>query len=182
MKRQVQFPHSMPLPNRSFKIRTHGHVSAVRSLTACHAAHYHAVSTSSLKRRTPMGGEEELQMDPSRQRSHRLRAHFKSRGFESWPSTRVRQLPSSNPKLGMTESRPIQGQGSSCSLETPSDIFEAKGGVGDGIPSKGGIEPSDPIERSRDPRDNSLALLESASAADSQPLSNGARAPTRIYR
>jgi hypothetical protein len=67
----------------------------------------------------------------------------------------------------MTESRPIPGQGSSRFLETPSDIFKAKGEVGDGIPSEGGIEPSDPIERNRDPHDNSLALLESTSAAAS---------------
>jgi hypothetical protein len=80
----------------------------------------------------------------------------------------------------MTESGPIQGQGSSRSLETPSDIFEAKGGVGGGIPSKRGIEPSDPIEQSRDPCDNSLALLESASVATSQPLPDRAWAPTRI--
>jgi hypothetical protein len=48
----------------------------------------------------------------------------------------------------------------------PSNIFEAKGEVGGGIPSKGGIEPSDPIERNRDPH-NSLALLESASTTTS---------------
>jgi hypothetical protein len=82
----------------------------------------------------------------------------------------------------MTEDVPIQGQGSSHFLETTSDIFEAKGEVGSGIPSEGGIGPSDPIERSRDPRDYSLALLESASAAASQPLSDGARAPPRIPR
>jgi hypothetical protein len=82
----------------------------------------------------------------------------------------------------MTESGPVQGQGSSRFLEMPSDIFEAKGEVGGGIPLEGGIEPSDPIERSRDPRDNSLALLESASVAASRSLSNGAWAPTRISR
>jgi hypothetical protein len=63
----------------------------------------------------------------------------------------------------MTEGMPVHGQGSSHFLEMPSDIFEAKGEVDGGIPSEGGIEPSDPIERSRDPHDNSLALLESAS-------------------
>jgi hypothetical protein len=72
----------------------------------------------------------------------------------------------------MTEGRPIQGQGLSRFLETPLDIFKAKGEVGSGIPSEEGIEPSDPIEQSRDPHDNSLALLESASAAASRPLSN----------
>jgi hypothetical protein len=82
----------------------------------------------------------------------------------------------------MTEDVPVQGQGSSHFLETPSDIFEAKREVDGGIPSEGGIEPSDPIERSRDPHENSLALLESTSAAASRPLSNGARAPTRIPR
>jgi hypothetical protein len=63
----------------------------------------------------------------------------------------------------MTEGGPIQGQGSSHFLKTPLDIFEAKGEVGDGIFSEGGIKPLDPIERSQDPHDNSLALLESAS-------------------
>jgi hypothetical protein len=60
------------------------------------------------------------------------------------------------------------------------DIFEAKGEVDGGIPSEGGIEPSDPTERSGDLHDYSLALLESASMATSRPLSNGAWAPTRI--
>jgi hypothetical protein len=46
----------------------------------------------------------------------------------------------------MTEDVPIQGQGSSHFLETPSDIFEAKREVDGGIPSEGSIEPSDPIE------------------------------------
>jgi hypothetical protein len=48
----------------------------------------------------------------------------------------------------MTKGRPILGQGSSHFLETPSDIFEAKGEVSGGIPSEGGAEPSDPIEQS----------------------------------
>jgi hypothetical protein len=61
----------------------------------------------------------------------------------------------------------MPGQGSSRFLETPSDILKAKGEVGGGIPVEGGIEPSDPIERSRDPHNNSLALLESASVAAS---------------
>jgi hypothetical protein len=74
----------------------------------------------------------------------------------------------------MTEDVIIQGQGLSHFLETPLDIFEAKGEVGGGIPSKGGIEPSDPIEQSQDPHDYSLASLESASVAASQPLSKGA--------
>jgi hypothetical protein len=82
----------------------------------------------------------------------------------------------------MTEDVPVQGQGSSHFLEMTSDIFEAKGEFGGGIPSEGGIEPSDPIERSRDPHDNSLALLESTSVAASRPLSKGAQAPTRIPR
>jgi hypothetical protein len=59
----------------------------------------------------------------------------------------------------MSESGPIQGQGSSHFLETPLDIFEAKGEVNDGIPSEEGIEPLDPIKQSRDPYDNSLALF-----------------------
>jgi hypothetical protein len=48
----------------------------------------------------------------------------------------------------MSENEPLQGQGSSHFLETPSDIFEAKREVDIGIPSGGGIEPSDPTERS----------------------------------
>jgi hypothetical protein len=78
----------------------------------------------------------------------------------------------------MTEGGPVCGQGSSHFLKMPSDIFEAKGEVDGGIPSEGGIEPSDPIKWSQDPHDNSLALLESASMAASRPLSNGAWAPT----
>jgi hypothetical protein len=73
----------------------------------------------------------------------------------------------------MTEGGPVHCQGSSHFLETPSDIFEAKGEVDGGIPSEGGIEPSDLIERSRDPHDNSLALLESASTAASHPYRTG---------
>jgi poly(3-hydroxybutyrate) depolymerase len=46
----------------------------------------------------------------------------------------------------MTESGPIQGQGSSCFLEKPLDIFKAKGEVDGGIPLEGGIKPSDSIE------------------------------------
>jgi hypothetical protein len=82
----------------------------------------------------------------------------------------------------MTKDVPVQGQGSSHFLEMPSDMFEAKGEVGGGIPSKGGIEPSDPIEQSRDPHEYSLASLESTSMAASRPLSKGAQAPTRIPR
>jgi hypothetical protein len=67
----------------------------------------------------------------------------------------------------MTEAVPVPGQGSSYFLEMPSDIFEAKGEVGGGITSKGGIEPSNPIERSQDPHDYSLASLESTSVAAS---------------
>jgi hypothetical protein len=80
----------------------------------------------------------------------------------------------------MTEDVPVQGQGSSHFLEMPSDIFEAKGEVSGGIPSEGGIKPSDPTKRSRDPHDYSLASLESTSVAASRPLSNEAWAPTRI--
>jgi hypothetical protein len=80
----------------------------------------------------------------------------------------------------MTEDVPVQGQGSSHFLETPSNIFEAKEEVSGGIPSERGIEPSDPTKRRRDPHDYSLAPLESASMAASRPLSNGAQAPTRI--
>jgi hypothetical protein len=80
----------------------------------------------------------------------------------------------------MTEDVSVQGQGLSHFLEMTSDIFEAKGEVDGEIPLEGGIEPSDPTERSQDPHDYSLASLESASVAASRPLSNGAWAPTRI--
>jgi hypothetical protein len=49
----------------------------------------------------------------------------------------------------------------------PSDIFKAKREVDSGIPSEGGIDPSDPTKRSQDPYDNSLAFLESTSVAAS---------------
>jgi hypothetical protein len=78
MKRQVKFLHSMPLPNRSLKTRMYVYVSVVRSLTAYHAAYYHAVSASSLKRRTPTGEKEGSQTNTSKRRNHGLRAHFKS--------------------------------------------------------------------------------------------------------
>jgi hypothetical protein len=60
---------------------------------------------------------------------------------------------------GTTRDTPVQGQGSSHALEAPPDVFEAKGEVDGGIPSEGGIEPSDPNTRNRDPRDYSLAFL-----------------------
>jgi hypothetical protein len=47
----------------------------------------------------------------------------------------------------MTRDAPIQGQGSSHALEAPPDIFEAKREIDGGIPSEGGIEPLNPIER-----------------------------------
>jgi hypothetical protein len=76
---------------------------------------------------------------------------------------------------GTTRDTPIQGQGLSHSLETPPDVFEARREVDGGIPSEGGIEPSDPIAWNQDPHDYSLAFLESAPAAASRPLPNGAR-------
>jgi hypothetical protein len=83
---------------------------------------------------------------------------------------------------GTTGDAPIQGQGSSHSLEAPLDVFEARREVDGGIPSEGGIEPSDPIAWNRDPHDYSLVFLESASMAASRLLPNGAWAPTRIPR
>jgi hypothetical protein len=74
----------------------------------------------------------------------------------------------------MSESGPVQGHNLSHFLKMPSDIFEAKGEVDSRIPLEGGIERSDPTKRSQDPYDNSLAFLESAFAATSRPLSNGA--------
>jgi hypothetical protein len=71
-------------------------------------------------------------------------------GFDSCP--RVAES-------GTTRDAPIQGEGSSHALEAPPDVFEAKGEVDRGIPSKGGIVPLNPITRNRDPRDYSLACL-----------------------
>jgi hypothetical protein len=71
-KRQVKFPHLMLLPNRSLETHVYRHVSIVRSLTARHAAYYHAVFASLLKRRTPTGGKEGSHTDASRRRNHGL--------------------------------------------------------------------------------------------------------------
>jgi hypothetical protein len=65
-KRQVKLPHLMLLPNHPLETHAYRHVSTVRSITACHAAHYHAVFASLLKRRTPTGGKEGLRTDTSR--------------------------------------------------------------------------------------------------------------------
>jgi hypothetical protein len=120
-------------------------------------------------------------MDIFRQMDNRLQAHYKPRGIESWPSTRVRSLPSSNgvrDNWGCAHTR--------LGLKTLSrgapDVFEARRKVDGGIPSEEGIEPSDPIAWNRDPHDYSLAFLESAFVAASRLLPNGARAPTRIPR
>jgi hypothetical protein len=83
VKRLVKLPHLMLLPNRSLKTHTYRHMSTVRSITACHAAHYHAIFASLLKRRTPTGGKGGLRTDTSRRRNHRLRARYKPQGFES---------------------------------------------------------------------------------------------------
>jgi hypothetical protein len=70
---------------------------------------------------------------------------------------------------------PVQGQGSSHALEAPPDVFEAKREVDGGTPSEGGIEPSDPIARNRDPHDYSLAFLRAPprSLADSYRMEHG---------
>jgi hypothetical protein len=49
-----------------------------------------------LKRRAPIGSEGDPRTDILRQMGNGLRARYKPRGIESWPSTRVRQLSSSN--------------------------------------------------------------------------------------
>jgi hypothetical protein len=82
----------------------------------------------------------------------------------------------------MTESGPVQGQGSSHFLETPSVIFEAKGEVGSGIHSEGGIEPSDPIKRSRDPHDNSLPPADPYRMRHELPLEFPATSSPEIVR
>jgi hypothetical protein len=63
---------------------------------SCHAAHYHVVLTSPPKKKHPNGPKGDLQADISRRMDNGLRVQYKPRGIESWPSTRVRQLPSSN--------------------------------------------------------------------------------------
>jgi hypothetical protein len=71
-------------------------------------------------------------------------------GFDSCPQVT---------ELGTTRDTPIQGQISSHSLEAPPDVFEARRKVDGGIPSEGGIEPSDPITWNRDPHDYSFVFL-----------------------
>jgi hypothetical protein len=110
-------------------------------------------------------------------------------GFDSCP--RVTES-------GTTRDVPIQGQGSSHSLETPLDVFEARREVDGRIPSEGGIEPSDPIAWNRDPHDYSLEFLRAPPwpladsyrmehglplefPANSSPKTVGTR-PTRVVR
>jgi hypothetical protein len=83
-------------------------------------------------------------------------------GFDSCPQVT---------ESGTTRDAPIQGQGSSHALEAPLDVFEAKREVDGGIPSEGGIEPSNPIARNRDPCDYSLASLR----APPRPLADSYR-------
>jgi hypothetical protein len=71
----------------------------------------------------------------------------------------------------MTRDAPMQGQGSSHALEAPQDVFEAKRQVDRGIPSEGGIEPSNPTARNRDPHDHSLAFFR----APPRPLADSYR-------
>jgi hypothetical protein len=87
-------------------------------------------------------------------------------GFDSCP--RVTES-------GKTRDAPVQGQGSSHALKAPPDVFEAKTEVDGGISSEGGIEPSDPITRNRDPHDYSLAFLRAPSwpLADSYRMEHG---------
>jgi hypothetical protein len=144
---------------------------------SCHAAHYHVVLTSPPKKKHPNGPKGDLQADISRRMDNGLRVQYKPRGIESWPSTRVRQLPSSNrvrDNWGRVHTRPGLEP---LSRDAP-DVLKARREVDGGIPSEGGIEPSDPIAWNRAPHDYSLAFLESASAAASRPLPNEARAPT----
>jgi hypothetical protein len=98
----------MLLPNRSLKTHMYRNVSTVRSLTASHAAHYHVVFASLLKGCTPTGGKEGSWMDASRRRNYGFRARYKPRGLESWPSTRVRQLPSSKQSEGYLRAGPYK--------------------------------------------------------------------------
>jgi hypothetical protein len=77
-------------------------------VTVCHAAHYHAIFASLLKRCTPTGGKGGLQTDTSRQRNHGLRARYEPRGFESQPSTGVQQLPSSKQSKGHLRADPYK--------------------------------------------------------------------------
>jgi hypothetical protein len=76
----------------------------------------------------------------------------------------------------MTRDASIQGQGSSHALEAPLYVFEAKREVDEGIPSEGGIEPSNPIARNQDPHDYSLAFLR----APPWPLADSYRMEHRL--
>jgi hypothetical protein len=49
-------------------------------------------------------------MDISRQRNNGLRARYKPRGIESWPSTGVRQLPSSKRSKGCLRMNPYKAR------------------------------------------------------------------------
>jgi hypothetical protein len=65
-----------------------------------HAAHYRTVLAPLLKRCAPTSRKGDLQTNISRRMNDGLRARYKPRGIESWPWTRVRQLPSSKQSQG----------------------------------------------------------------------------------
>jgi hypothetical protein len=76
-----------------------GTVSRIKCahLTVHHVAHYRADLASPPKKTRPANGRgRDPRTDIPRYLGNGPRARYKPRGSESWPSTRVRQLPSSN--------------------------------------------------------------------------------------
>jgi hypothetical protein len=74
-----------------------GHVAVLHVVTVRHVAHYHANLASPPKKTRPANGwGRDPQTDIPKYLGNGPRARYEPRGSGSWPSTRVRQLPSSN--------------------------------------------------------------------------------------
>jgi hypothetical protein len=71
--------------------------------------------------------------------------------------------------------RPYKARARATLSRHPKTYSRLKEKVNEGIPSEGGIEPSNPIERNRDPHDYSLAFLRASSRllADSYRMKHG---------
>jgi hypothetical protein len=74
-----------------------GRVAVPHIVTIRHVAHYHTNLASPPKKTRPANGQgRDPRTDIPRYLGNELRARYESRGSASWPSTRVRQLPSSD--------------------------------------------------------------------------------------
>jgi hypothetical protein len=72
-------------------------VAVPHVVTVRHVAHYRADLASPPKKTRPANGRgRDPQADIPRYLANGLQARYESRGSGDWPSTRVRQLPSSN--------------------------------------------------------------------------------------